>query len=159
MLKEAEGCSQILKGLRGEIKKTMEGLPQEALDWQPIQGDGDLATNSMTAMVMHLVGSETFWFVQVIGGRDIKRDRDAEFKARGVGLAELQARLDKAGRNAEEVLAGLKAEQMDEIREFRDRRVTVRWAILHVLEHYATHLGHIQLTRQLWMARSGKARP
>ena len=154
MLKEVEGCLQVLEGLRGEIKKTMEGLPRKALDWQPIQGEGDLATNSMTAMVVHLTGSETFLLGHTIGGRDIKRDRDAEFKASGLDLAELEARLDKAGSVVKEILSGLKAEQMEEMREFRDRRFTVRWGILYVIKHYAVHLGHMQLTRQLWMARN-----
>jgi hypothetical protein len=32
----------------------------------------------------------------------------------------------------------------------------VRWCILHVIEHYAQHLGHMQLTRQLWLAKLQK---
>jgi len=27
---------------------------------------------------------------------------------------------------------------------------------LHVIEHFATHIGHMQLTRQLWLAKSKK---
>jgi hypothetical protein len=32
----------------------------------------------------------------------------------------------------------------------------VRWCILHVIEHIAQHLGHMQLTRQLWLAKFQK---
>ncbi|MCA9947468.1 MAG: DUF664 domain-containing protein [Anaerolineales bacterium] len=32
----------------------------------------------------------------------------------------------------------------------RDREVPVRWGILHVIDHTALHLGHIQITAQLW---------
>jgi hypothetical protein len=46
--------------------------------------------------------------------------------------------------------------QLDAGRKFRDRQVTVRWSILHVIEHTAQHVGHMQLTRQLWLAKSKK---
>ena len=35
--------------------------------------------------------------------------------------------------------------------EARGRIVPVRWAILHVIDHTALHLGHMQITYQLWM--------
>jgi hypothetical protein len=37
------------------------------------------------------------------------------------------------------------------MREARDRVIPVRWCILHVIDHTALHLGHMQLTYQLWM--------
>jgi len=37
-------------------------------------------------------------------------------------------------------------------------RVTVGWAPVHVVEHPAIHVGHIQLTRQLWDQGQGGAR-
>jgi hypothetical protein len=36
------------------------------------------------------------------------------------------------------------------------REVTVAWALLHALEHATLHLGHIQITRQLWELSKGK---
>ena len=153
MIKETEGYLSTLTDLREQVKKGLEGLPNEALDWRPTKGQGDLATNSMVSIVTHLAGSETFWMKEVIGGRPIHRDREAEFVARGVSASELQAKLDAAAKVAVEILSSLTAAQLNESRKFRDRMVTVRWAILHVLEHTATHLGHIQLTRQLWMAQ------
>jgi uncharacterized damage-inducible protein DinB len=153
MLKEIEGYLSILTDLRAQVKKGLEGLPTEALDWRPTKGQGDLATNSMVSIAIHLAGSETFWMKEIIGGRPIHRDREAEFIARGFGESELQAKLDAAGKVTVEFLSSLSPAQLDESRTFRDRKVTVRWAVLHVIEHMATHLGHIQLTRQLWMAQ------
>jgi hypothetical protein len=43
-------------------------------------------------------------FGQVIGGRDIKRDREVEFRTREVDPDELQARIDKAGKDADVLL-------------------------------------------------------
>jgi uncharacterized damage-inducible protein DinB len=150
MIKEIEGYSAILDDLRGQVKKGVEGLAPEALDWRPLPGEGDLSTNSLGAIATHLAGSETFWMKEIIAGQSVHRDREAEFAAKGTSVTQLLAGLDAAGRAAKEVLTALPPSRLDEERKFRDRKVTVRWAILHVIEHTATHLGHIQLTRQLW---------
>ena len=36
------------------------------------------------------------------------------------------------------------------------REFTVAWALLHALEHATSHLGQIQLTRQLWEQSKSK---
>jgi hypothetical protein len=148
--KEIEGYLAILEDLRGQVKKGLEGLDQEGLDWCPIPGKGDLSTNSLGAIATHLAGSETYWMKEIIAGQPIHRDREAEFVAKGAGVSELQARLDGAAQATKAVLSSFPPSRLDEERKFRDRKVTVRWGILHVIEHTATHLGHIQLTRQLW---------
>ena len=156
MLKEIQGYLTTLGELQDQMKKLLEGLPQEALDWRPIPGEGKLATNSFSGIIAHLAGSEMFWMKEIIGRQPIQRDREAELVTRGVSVSELMARLDAAARSAEENLSPLTESQLEEARKFRDRSVLVRWAILHVIEHMAQHLGHMQLTRQLWLARSQK---
>ena len=47
----------------------------------------------------------------------------------------------------------LVAAQYDEQRERRGRQVTVRWAAYHTLEHTAMHVGHMQLTRQVYESK------
>jgi uncharacterized damage-inducible protein DinB len=156
MLSEIQAYLTDLGELRDQVKSLLEGLPQEALDWRPIEGEGELATNSLTAMVVHLVGSETYWMKEVIAGKKIVRDRDAEFVTKGLSVAELQAKLGATGKVTMEILPGLTERHLEEGRKWRDRQVSVRWGILHVIEHYAQHLGHMQLTRQLWLAKFKK---
>jgi uncharacterized damage-inducible protein DinB len=148
MATEIEGYLAVLEDLRGQVKKGLEGLDREALDWRPISEKGGLFTNSLGAIATHLAGSETFWMKEIIAGQTVPRDREAEFTVKGTGVTELQSKLDRAGRATKEVLTSLSPSQLDEERKLRDRKLTVRWAILHVIEHTATHLGHIQLTRQ-----------
>ena len=150
MTKEIEGYLSTLEDLRGQVKKGLEGLDQEALDWRPIPGNEGHLTNSLGAIITHLAGSETYWMKEIIGGQSIHRDREAEFTAKGAGVSELQEKLNKAAQVTKAVLSSLSPSGLDEERQFRDRKVTVRWGILHVIEHTAVHLGHIQLTRQLW---------
>ena len=156
MLKEIENYLSFLNDFRNQVKTLLEGLPKEALDWRPISGEGELATNSLGVMATHLTGSEAFWMKEIIGGQSIRRDRDAEFVVKGLGFAELLAKLEAAAKDTQEILSSLTPSQLEETRKFRDRIVTVRWAILHVIEHWAIHVGHMQLTRQLWLAKFGK---
>jgi uncharacterized damage-inducible protein DinB len=156
MLQEVHAYLTDLGELREQVKSLLEGLPQEALDWRPTEGKGELATNSLAAMVVHLAGSETFWMKEIIGGKKIERDRDAEFVARGLSSSELKAKIGAAAKVTGEVLSTLTEKQLEESRKWKDRSVNVRWCILHVVEHIAQHLGHIQLTRQLWLAKFQK---
>jgi len=156
MIQEIQGYLAALNELRAQVETLLEGLPAEALDWQPIQGEGEMATNSLAVLAAHLAGAETFWMKEIIARQPVQRNRDAEFQTRRADASKLKAELDVAGAVSKEVLSALKEGQMEEEREVRGRKVTVRWAVLHVFEHTALHLGHMQLTRQLWLARSGK---
>jgi uncharacterized damage-inducible protein DinB len=156
MLSEIHAYLTDFEELREQIKSLLEGLDPEALDWRPIEGAGELATNSLTAMVVHLVGSETYWMKEVIGGKKIVRDRDAEFVTKGLSVPEMRAKIEASGKVTREILSALTEKQLEESRKWRDRSVSVRWCILHVVEHIAQHLGHMQLTRQLWLAKFRK---
>ena len=115
-----------------------------------------MATNSLAVLAVHLAGSQTFWMKEIIGRTPIQRDREAEFATQGAGVADMKAKLDAAGKVAEEVLSPLTESQLAEGRVFRDKPITVRAGILQVLDHVSQHIGHMQLTRQLWLARSNK---
>ncbi len=156
MLKEIETYLSFLNDLRGQIKTLLQGLPKEALDWKPIHGQGELATNSPAVMAVHLAGSEAFWIKEIIGRQSIQRNRDAEFVAKGLGFSELAARLEAGIKDSTAILSSLTPAQLEETRKYREQTVTVRWAILHLIEHYAIHVGHLQLTRQLWQDKLGK---
>ena len=138
-------CLNNLQELHNDVVKALEGLPAEALDWSP-KAD----VNSITVLIVHLTGSQRFLFGEVVGGVDIHRDREAEFRARGLAPDELKQRLTDnityiTGELEKLTLADLERKCM-----FRTREVTVGWVIGHALKHTATHLGHIQVMRDLW---------
>jgi len=135
--------------LRGQIRDAIKGINDEAANWHPLsQG-----TNSIYAILSHIIGVDNFWVRQVINGEKLERNREAEFAAAGK-LAELIEHWEKAWTEVEPILAKLARGQLIETRTlpFGPGRgpVTVQWVILHLISHYAIHLGHIQLTRQLW---------
>ena len=156
MLNEVENYLSVLEHLRGQVQDLLDKFPPEALDWRPIEGAGDLATNSPAALATHLAGSENFLVTHVIGGRTIQRDREGEFKTKEVEMAELQRRLAAGTQMAEAILSPLTPGQLEEPRKWLSGSGTVRRCILHAIAHYATHLGHLQLTYQLWRDQAGK---
>jgi len=156
MLKEIQGYLTKLGEIRSQVKAQLEGLPQEALDWRPTREGGDLATNSLAVIAAHVAGSQMFWVKEIINRQPILRDREAEFATQRVRAQDLMAKLDAVGRVTEEVLSSFGDTQLDEGRKYRDRQITVRWGILHIIEHVCQHLGHMQLTRQLWLTQHKK---
>jgi uncharacterized damage-inducible protein DinB len=150
---EIQGYLTELNIIRKEINKAVLGLDDEAANWQPLQTD----TNSIYAILTHILGVDNFWVRQVIGGQTVQRNREAEFKASGK-IAELLPKWEAAWIEIGSLLGKLDHKQLLEVRtrpfsSEQKELITVQWVILHVVTHYATHLGHIQLTRQLWERR------
>lgn len=114
--------------------------------------------NTLFAIATHAVGMGEFWVLTLIGGRTSNRKRSAEFQASGQGKA-LVTRYQQWITDTHTLLDELPVEKMETIveppLEFRstgglqEGALTVRDCLLHVVEHTATHLGHIQLTADL----------
>ncbi len=136
-----------LQTCHNNILSSLQGLPAEALDWVPGPG-----MNSLTVLVFHLTGSERYWIGDVAMGEFSGRNREAEFQARGVEAEALRARLNDSLVYARSALGRLSLAQLDQERlaPSDGRKVTVAWALLHALVHVSEHVGHIQITRQLW---------
>jgi uncharacterized damage-inducible protein DinB len=150
MLREAAAYLERIEDLRQQIGSILQTLPQEALNWQPDERSEDHAMNSIAVLATHAAGAEHFWIGEVVGGLPATRDRTAEFETVVGDTAVLQQTLDKVSQQTRTVLRGLIQEDVDGTRQARDREVPTRWAILHVIDHTALHLGHIQITAQLW---------
>ena len=134
-----------LQELHSDIEKALDGLTPEALDWSPKEG-----VNSITVLIVHLTGSQRFLFGEVIGGQDIQRDREAEFRAKGLSAEELAKRLNDNLTYISDILEPLTLTDLEAKRTFRTREVTLGWVLGHALKHTATHLGHIHMMRDMW---------
>jgi uncharacterized damage-inducible protein DinB len=147
-----------LEGCHNEIMKALEGLPAEALDWSPGPG-----MNSISVLVFHTTGSERFWIGDVGMDDFSNRDRASEFAVRAVTPEVLRKRLEDALTYAHQALGRLSLQDLEASRVAKThetKTVTVGWALLHALEHASVHLGHIQLTRDLWLQqRAAEPRP
>lgn len=138
-----------LQALHHDFIQTFEGLPAEALDWVP----GD-QMNSFCVLVVHTAGSARWW-IGISLGNPPERNRDAEFQAKGLSAAELKERFAAVEAYARSSLENFSLDQLAV--EYpvpnSNRRITAAWGLLHVMEHTGLHLGHAQITRQLWERR------
>ena len=141
---------ECLQTLHRDFMATFEDLPAEALDWSP---GADM--NSLCVLVVHTTGSGRFW-IGIALGDPPDRDRDLEFQARGLTVAELKARFvaleDYVHDGLERItLADLSLKHL--VPNRGDWQVAAGWSLLHALEHTGLHMGHAQMTRQLWERR------
>ena len=142
---------QRLTDLHQDILNAIKDLPPETLDWTPIQqATGEM--NAINVLVTHICGSERYWIGDIACGDDSNRVRAEEFKVSGLDTANLTTKINLATQYAQSELEKLQFGDLplEKSRLHDGHPVTAGWALLHALEHTATHLGHIQITRQLW---------
>lgn len=129
----------------------VQGLPQAALDWTPSP-----EMNSIGVLIVHLCGAERYLIGEVIGGDPAQRDRPAEFRAQGVSSQDLIQRLQDGLAYTRRILEPLRLADLESEREWRreDAQKSVAFVLAHALAHAALHVGHLEITRQLWDLRA-----
>ncbi|MFZ2510468.1 MAG: DUF664 domain-containing protein [Gordonia sp. (in: high G+C Gram-positive bacteria)] len=118
--------------------------------------------NSCYAITHHCIGVVDYWAGSFIAGHRIPRDRSTEFTAVGPvadlveRLAALQERLPAWVDIA--VTDGVRDRDLaDGVRGGTTRvevlaTATGEWALLHILQDLAQHVGHMEITRDLLLA-------
>jgi len=134
--------------LHGEIVKALDELPAEALDWVP-----GPEMNSLSVLVVHLTGSERYWIGDVARGDPSGRDREAEFRVKGMTAGALKKRVADVDDYEAAAFETMRVSDLEEMRVApgSGREVTVAWALLHPLQHTGQHVGHIELLKQQWI--------
>ncbi len=162
MSTESRAIAAYLDRLVVDIVKDLHDLPDTLMNWPwPIPD-----ANTLFAMATHTAGMGEFWVLSLIGGAPSERDRAAEFRATGTAN-DACTRLKAWAHACHSVLDDLPDTGMDRLVQlpeafsrsggFASPKMSVRDALLHVVEHTATHLGHIQLGRQIVLAaRDGR---
>ncbi|MGB7875207.1 MAG: DinB family protein [Anaerolineales bacterium] len=140
-----EDYLQNLQDLHTDILNAFKDLAVAALDWSPATD-----INSINVLVVHTVGAERFWIGEVVGGDPANRDREAEFQVHGLETETLVQRLNEGFAYIHSTLENLTIDDLNALRSLPKRERSVSWILGHVLKHTATHLGHIQLMRQVW---------
>lgn len=112
--------------------------------------------NSPFGIVTHSVGVMTFWAGHLVAGREVVRDREAEFVATG-SVADLVAKIDSARVQFREdvAVAGLdeplrfEVSPADAALPFGLRQGA---ALFHIFEELSQHLGQLEITRDVLLA-------
>ncbi len=144
-----------------KIEACLARLSNEQIWWRPNE-----SSNSIGNLVLHLAGNIRQWIVSGVGGAPDSRARQAEFDERAMHSGkELAAKLRETLEEVDEILAGLKPDQLLEARIIQREPVTVLGAVYHVVEHFGMHTGQItfiaklQLDSDLELSRDSQGRP
>lgn len=131
----------------------LDGLTPEQLNWRPPVAGG----NSVWVLATHTLGNARAWVLGIAGGQPQRRDRPAEFSSSGTDPALLRSEVDAFLREMSSALASLTAADLDRRLtpakelwgEGEPQEISLRYALLQVIEHAWLHLGHIQITADL----------
>lgn len=136
-----------------DFKNAIAGLSVEALDWVPGK-----EMNSLCVLVVHTMGAARYWVGDVAAQIMSDRDRATEFQAHGMDEAALVKKLDDTLIFIRDTLEKFTVQDLDAQRTSRNhpgKTFTVGYCFVHALEHDGEHLGHAQITRQLWDQKHG----
>ena len=135
---------RLLQDFPAQIAACLEALSDEQLWWRPNE-----QANAAANVVLHLAGSNRYYFEEIIAGRPIERDRDAEFAVRG-GRAktEILNVWDASLRDMTAVLQAFEPSQLMTTTDRTGKTTTFAQVLLHVSHHNATHLGQL-----LWITK------
>ena len=152
---EATEIIRLLEDQHTFAGHALQGASLDALNWKPASTPCD----SLAGLVHHIVEVQRLWLDTVIAGEPVPPGLAAAHAATAGSAAELQQLLDESLARSKARLESLPPSQYDEQRERRGRTMTVRWAVYHALEHTAMHVGHMQITRQVYDEQSSASAP
>lgn len=120
----------------------ISGLDEEQARWAPAE-----QANPLLTLIVHLTGVERGWSEGVIGGREVDRDRDAEFDelVASTTVERAVAAYLEQGERTNEIIRSVELDQPCA----GEAGYSVRWVVLHLLEETARHAGHADITREL----------
>jgi len=145
--------SRELQSLLARLCGCLDGLNEAQLNRRPpVAG-----ANSAYVIASHALGNVRAWVLGIACGRPAQRDRPAEFRASGRDASALVAEAQRLSSQIDTALSALSPSDLDRRLvpsqslwgEGDPYEISVREAIMHVVEHASLHLGQLQLTRDL----------
>jgi hypothetical protein len=144
-----------------ELEELLSDLPAAALVWKPFeQSPWKGASGSLGWLIAHAVSSTVYllrraeWTMGRIEWAQVDGDEGSqEFGAVNHEPAYLRARVQRSQVYVHALLDSLLPADLEAARPHARRPemiFTVRYDLQHALEHLSQHIGHAQLTRQLW---------
>lgn len=158
MIQETQDMLATLERLTDQLVRAMTAAPLGALDWRPGPD-----TSSAAILATHALGASRHWLVSIVAGESSGRVREVEFRAAGPDVGDVQERAERWLADARRVLEPMSSADLDapcrlpSSSEAWMQSLTCRGAVLHVVEHLGMHIGHLELTLQLWQAQTAGA--
>jgi len=149
---EIETYSRHIREQIAAVHAALGGLSDEQLNRRPpVPG-----ANSAYVIAAHVFGNARAWVLGIACGQPMGRDRPAEFASRGTygelgkAACQLSGEIDAALAALDPARLDLRLTPSPELwGEGEPQEISVREALVHVLEHASIHLGQVQLTRDM----------
>jgi uncharacterized damage-inducible protein DinB len=129
------------------LKREVEAYPSEGALWQRVPGISNVAGT----LVLHLTGNLQHYFGARLGGTGYIRDRAAEFARRDVPRSELLGQIEAARAAVKAAVSRMRESEL--AAEFPEAvggvRVETGEYLIHLLTHFAYHLGQIDSHRRV----------
>jgi hypothetical protein len=133
------------------LEECIGDFPEARLNDRPIPGG-----NSAWALVEHTIGNARAWILGIALGEERGRDRPGEFASRGDDRDALVAHIHEAANEIDAALARLTPERLavrltparDLWGEGTPHEISVRRAVLQVIEHASLHAGQLDGLRE-----------
>ena len=154
---EKESLQASLERHREVVLWKLDGLDDEGLR-RPMTPSG----TNLLGLVKHLEANEYGWFCQTFGRETESlpfddNDPDADLRVEpGESTADVLAFYARARAAADEVIAEVGLEEAGTA--WFGEAVTMRWALIHMIEETARHTGHMDIVRELLDGATGDHR-
>lgn len=134
------------------LAEAVRDVDRETLNARPFEG-----ANSPFVLAEHAAGNARAWVLGIACGYDIARDRAAEFAATGDATTAV-AVIEHIAEEIDRALAAMDPSRLEARLipekalwgETEPHAITVRRALVQVIEHASLHLGHLQTTLE-WL--------
>ncbi len=141
----------MLEDLKNRITDEVKDLDVDQTDFL-----FDEKANSVGAMIMHLIATESYYQVETLEGRSWTEEEVGKWAQAG-GLGDesrkafkgqpAQYYLDLWDEVRQKTLAGLKEKDDDWLATSIEEGIDNHWVWYHVMEHQANHMGQIALVK------------
>jgi hypothetical protein len=149
-----------------DLEELLADLPSEALLWKPFeQSPWQGPSNSLGKIVAHAISSTVYLLRRAdyaMGRREWSEvDGDEgreEFGPANHDIAYLRARVQRSQAYVHDFLEGVTSADLAGSRVHPKRPITyvARQEVVHAIDHLSQHIGHGQLTRQLWALQAAE---
>ncbi len=138
-----------INGALDGMLQIVEALGDERVNLRPNNMPN---TNSPFAILTHCVGLTRYFIGGALAGRQVPRDRDAEFRAQG-SVAEIQQTVRALQQDMQEDLKHVHGDQPSAFPEALRQPAQRTWMqgrfVIQCYKELAQHHGHMELTRDV----------
>lgn len=130
--------------IHNEVFKWAEGLTDDQLNWRPPGHE----TNTMGNLMSHVMGGQLAGVAERVGGKQVNRNRSAEF-ANPVTRDSLVQRRTEVEGYIRDTLEALTPADLSRVLRTPAGETTVDKWLLNIVSHFSGHMGQVILTRKL----------